>query len=170
MLYRSRYVLQSQEVSRTCVVVVHIPHLRCSWGHRLGDCLLLLRKPAMKWKDYWDCPEEIFIGAMLQFPLYFIIGWKILIIMPLCGLLWRLGGVEGGTKLARRIGVPLIICTITFVMLLKWTIFLAIPFMVWLAPSYGVDSWLYKIIKHAFLTRLICFGWYWFTFSIAYCL
>ena len=125
----------------------------------------------MKWRDYWDCPEEIFIGAVIQFPLYFIIGWKILFIMPLCGLLWRLGGVEGGVKWARWAVVPLIICTITFVMLHSWWIFLAAPFMVKLMPfSYGKSGWLYKWLKNDFLVRMITFCWYWLVFSIAYSL
>lgn len=122
----------------------------------------------VKWKDYWDCPEEIFIGAFLQFPLYFIIGWWILLIMPLCGLLWRLGGVEGGSKLARRLGVPFIVCLSTYLCTHSLIIFLAIPFMVWVAPSYGKDSWLFKLLKNDFLTRLLCFFWYWTSFALAY--
>jgi hypothetical protein len=123
----------------------------------------------MKWRGFWDNKEELFIGACLQFPLYFIIGWKILFIMPLCGLLWRLGGVEGGSKLARRIGVPLVVCTITFAVLHQWIIFLAVPFMVWLNPiSYGKEAWLYKILKNDFLVRNLGYLWYWAAFCIAF--
>jgi hypothetical protein len=120
----------------------------------------------MNWKAFWDCPEELFIGACLQFPLYFIIGWKILFIMPLCGLLWRLGGWEHGSKLFRRIGVPLCVCVPAFCVVHNPFIFLAVPFMVWLAPSYGEESWLFKLLKNDFLTRLICFAWYWTAFSV----
>ena len=123
----------------------------------------------MKWKDYWDCPEEIFIGAMLQFPLYFIVKWWIIPLMIICGLLWRLGGTEGSSKLFRRIGVPFLVCLSCFLVIHKIQIFLAIPFMIWIAPSYGVDSWLFKLVKNDFLTRLICFCWYWTAFSITYC-
>ena len=122
----------------------------------------------MKWKDFWDNPEELMIWGLLQFPLYFVIGWWILLIMPLCSVLGRFGGVEGGSKLARRIGVPLVVCWVTFAHTHQWQIFFAVPFMVWLAPSYGVESWLFKIIKNDFLTRLICFGWYWTVFAIAF--
>lgn len=120
--------------------------------------------------------EEIFIGAMLQFPLYFIVGWWVIPIQFVCGILWAIGGAEGGTKLARRIGVPLVVCTSTFVVLHQWTIFLAIPFMIWLCPwSYGADSWLFKSIKNLvnnqqkadFLTRGILYIWYWTMFGLA---
>ena len=125
----------------------------------------------MKWKDYFDCWEEIFNGAVLQFPIYFIVGWWVLPIMLACGLLWRLGGVDGGTKLARRIGVPLIVCSASFLANNHWVIFLAVPFMVWLNPiSYGKEAWLYKILKNDFLVRNLGYLWYWSAFSIAYCL
>jgi hypothetical protein len=113
-------------------------------------------------------PEEWFIGVTLQFPLYFIVGWWVIPIMLVCGLLWRLGGMAGSSKLFRRLGVPMVVCGVTFLVTHHWTIFLAIPFMVWLAPSYGIDSWLYKLIKNDFLTRIICFAWYWSMFSVAY--
>ena len=118
-------------------------------------------------KNFFDNWEEIFIGATLQFPLYFIIGWWVLPIMIACGLLWRLGGVEGGSKLFRRIGVPLLVTLATFLTLHHWLIFLAVPFMVWLAPSYGEKSWLFKLLKNDFITRVICFAWYWIAFSLA---
>ena len=122
----------------------------------------------MKWDDYFDNWEEIFIGAVFQFPLYFIIGWWVLPLMLVCGLLWRLGGVDGGTKLARRVAVPLLVCISAFAFSQRITIFLAVPFLVWIAPSYGKDSWLFKLLKNDFLTRLVTFAWYWTAFSIAY--
>ena len=123
----------------------------------------------MKWKDYWDCPEEIFVWACLQFPIYFIVGWWAIPIMILCGFLGRLGGVEGGVKWARWAVVPLIICTITFVMLHSWWIFLAAPFMEKISPfGYGKNSWLFKWLKKDFPVRLINFAWYWAVFAIAY--
>lgn len=116
--------------------------------------------------SFWDNPEEFFIGACLQFPLYFIVGWWVLPIMFICGILWRLGGWS--KKLFRRIGVPLVVCGASYLTLHHLAIFLAVPFMSWLAPSYGQDSWLYNRIKNDFLTRVICFGWYWTVFSIAF--
>ena len=122
----------------------------------------------MNWKALLE-PEEWFVGAVLQFPLYFIVGWWVLLVMGLCGLLWRLGGVKGGSKLFRRLGVPFVVCWCVFAATHHWTIFLAIPFMVWLAPSYGETSWLFKVLKYNnFMTRLVCFLWYWTAFSIAF--
>lgn len=130
----------------------------------------------MTLKDFLDNPEEIFIGAALQFPLYFIVGWWVAPVMLLCGVLWRLGGTAGGSKLFRRIGVPLVVCSMTFFSLHDWQIFLAIPFMVWLCPAaYGKDSWLYKWIlgivknekKADLIVRGILFVWYWSAFGIA---
>jgi hypothetical protein len=122
----------------------------------------------MTWKDYFDNWEEIIIdGICSSIFLYWIVGWWVIPLAVLCGFLWRLGGVTGGSKLYRRLGVPLLICGATFLTLHHWSIFLAIPFMVWPAPSYGKDSWLFKLLKNDFLTRLICFAWYWLMFSLA---
>jgi hypothetical protein len=123
----------------------------------------------MTWKDFWDCPEEIIIGGICSsIFLYWIIGWPVFAISGLSGLLWRAGGVRGGNKLFRRLGVPLLICGACYAARHQWQIFLAIPFMVWLAPSYGIDSWLRKRVKDDFLARTICFGWYWSAFGLAY--
>jgi hypothetical protein len=123
------------------------------------------------WKNFWDNKEELFIGAFLQFPLYFIVGWKILPIMVITAILWRWGGVTDGWKPARWALVPITICLSAFLAHCYWTIFLATPFMVKLMPfSYGKSGWLFKWLKNDFLVRLIFFGWYWLVFSIAYCL
>ena len=112
--------------------------------------------------------EELFIGAVLQFPLYFVVGWWVLPVMLACGILWRLGGWEHGNKLFRRLGVPATVCGVSMLFGVNWPILLAIPFMVWIAPSYGVESWLFKLIKNDFLTRVITYAWYWAMYSIAY--
>ncbi|OQA55933.1 MAG: hypothetical protein BWY42_01268 [Candidatus Omnitrophica bacterium ADurb.Bin277] len=121
-----------------------------------------------KIRTFFDNPEEVFIGACLQFPLYFIVGWWVIPIMLVCGLLWRYGGWAHGNKIARRLGVPIVVCASSMCFGVSWVILLAAPFMVWLAPSYGKESRLYKLIKNDFLTRLICFAWYWGAFSIGY--
>ena len=114
-------------------------------------------------------PEEWFIGAALQFPLYFIVGWWVLPIMLLCGLLWRLGGMAGSSKLFRKVGVPLVVCWCAFAATHHWAIFLAIPFMIWLNPaSYGKSGWLWKIFKADLPVRLIGYFWYWSVFTISY--
>lgn len=79
-----------------------------------------------------------------------------------------MGGWEHGSKLFRRIAVPGVVCLSAFIFDHHYMIFAAIPFMVWIAPSYGLDSWLYKLIRNDFLTRLICFAWYWLFFAIFY--
>lgn len=119
-------------------------------------------------KDSFWMWEEIFIGAVLQFPLYFIVGWIVLPAMIICGVFWRLGGWSGGNKLYRRLGVPLVVCLLSMGAGVGWQILLALPFMTWIAPSYGIDSWLFKLVKNDFLTRLICWAWYWSVFSVAY--
>jgi hypothetical protein len=122
----------------------------------------------MNIKSFFDNPEELFMGAVLQFPIYYVVGWWVLPIMLACGLLWRFGGAAGGNKLARRLGVPGLVCGATLIATGGWVILLAIPFMVWLAPSYGKDSFLFKFLKDDFLTRVITYAWYWIAFAIAY--
>ena len=119
--------------------------------------------------SFFDNLEELIIDGLLSsVPIYFIVGWWVLLITPLCGVLWRLGGWEHGNKTFRRIGVPAVICGATFLVTHHWPIFLAMPFMVWVAPSYGKDSWLFKLLKNDFLARIVCFAWYWFFFCLAY--
>lgn len=134
----------------------------------------------MNWESFFKGllePEEYFIGACLQFPIYFVVGWWVIPIMLICSLFWRLGGVAGGNKLFRRIGVPLVICLSTFLVVRDWPIFLAIPFMVWLCPSYGEGSSLYKFyskiadpVKADFLTRITTYVLYWASYFIAFIL
>ena len=120
--------------------------------------------------SFWQW-EEIFIGAVLQFPLYFIIHWWVLPVMAACGLLWRFGGWSKGVKWARWALVPAVVCIATFLFAHSWWIFLAAPFMVKLMPfSYGKSGWLYKWLKNDFLVRIITYSWYWSAFSIAYLL
>ena len=132
----------------------------------------------MKLKDFFDNPEELIIsGLMATVPIYWIIGWWVTPVFVACGLLWRAGGVTGGNKLFRRIGVPLVVCGATFLVFREWWIFLAGPFMVWLCPaSYGKSSWLFKWIlarvggdgrKADIITRGLLFFWYWSAFFIA---
>lgn len=122
----------------------------------------------MKWKSFFDTPEEFFVGAMLQWFLYFIVGWWVIPAMLVCAVLWRLGGWKYGNKLFRRVGVPIVVCGLAFASGIGWPIFLAGPFMVWLAPSYGEKTFLFKWLKNDFLVRIICYAWYWSAFSIAF--
>jgi hypothetical protein len=120
--------------------------------------------------SFWQWEEIIIGGLCSTIFLYFIVGWPVFAISLVSGLLWRLGGWKYGSKLFRRLGVPLVVCVSSMVAGVSWVILLAVPFMVWLAPSYGKESWLYKKLQNDFLTRIICFGWYWLAFSLAYML
>jgi hypothetical protein len=117
---------------------------------------------------FFDNPEEIMIGMLLQLPLYFITGWMVLPVMLACGIMWRLGGWAKGHKLWRRLGVPFVVCISAANTTNSMYLFLAVPFMVWLAPSYGKKSWLFRHMGDDFLTRLVCFAWYWGAFAIVY--
>jgi hypothetical protein len=121
-------------------------------------------------KDSFIQWEELFIGSCLQFPLYFIVGWWVLPIALICGILWRLGGWSHGHKLFRRLVVPMVVCGSSLLFGVSWAILLAVPFMVWLAPSYGKESWLFRVFNNDFVVRLICFAWYWAAFLAAFCI
>lgn len=119
--------------------------------------------------------EELFIGAMLQFPLYFILGWWVLPVMVICGIFWRIGGMEGGSKLFRRILIPALVCGSAALGVNDLGVLLAIPFMVWFAPSYGGSSTLFKFFmqvsnnrkKADLLTRCTTYFFYWASFMAA---
>lgn len=51
--------------------------------------------------------EEIAVGSWLQFPFYFLIGWWVIPLMVLSGVLWAVGGSRDSVKAIRRLGVPL---------------------------------------------------------------
>jgi len=132
----------------------------------------------VKWKDFWDNPEELLTGFCLQLPLWAITKLWTIPAMISCMFLYRWGGCKGGWKPARWALVPLMVCGASIACGVSWWILLAVPFMLKLAPSYGEESWLYNWVvslvhlkkKADFLTRLICFGWYWGAFSLAYLL
>lgn len=127
-----------------------------------------------KIKDFFDNPEEIFIWSMLQFPLYFILGWYVIPVQLLCGILGRLGGWKYGNKAFRRLGVPLTVCLATALTLHKLSILIAVPFMIWLCPSYGASGWLFKtclkLTSNHKMADLLCRGItyiiYWTSFTL----
>ena len=119
-------------------------------------------------KSFLDTPEEFFIGAFLQFPLFYVVRWKIFVVMALCAILWRFGGWEHGSKLWRRIGVPVVVCGYAIMAGVPWLVLAAGPFMVWLAPSYGKEGILWKWFGRDLPVRVICFGWYWTALVLGY--
>ena len=123
----------------------------------------------MNWKSFFDNPEELFIsGLCASVFLYWVIGWWVIPVFFVNAFLWRYGGWEHGNKLARRVGVPIVVCGVSMLFGVGWAILLAGPFMVWLAPSYGEKSWLFKVFKEDFPTRFICFTWYWTAYLLAF--
>ena len=115
-----------------------------------------------------------------QFPLLWFVGLgRTLAVMAACALLGTLGGWAYGHKAFRWAGVPLVVCAAIFFFKPSggW-IFAAMPFMIKLAPSYGVVSPLRQFVAkrlaapddaHAVeaVTRLVCFLWYWSAILLA---
>ena len=66
-------------------------------------------------------PQEFIIGCLATVALAFKIHWWALLVIPLCGLLWMIGGTF--PKAIRRWGVP-IVCAVSH---LTWWCLLSIP-------------------------------------------
>ena len=58
--------------------------------------------------------EEMFVGACIQFPFYFFIGWLVLPLMAVSAVLWALGGAENSSKAYRRWGVAIATSVLVF--------------------------------------------------------
>jgi len=50
--------------------------------------------------------SELSVGAFVQFPFYYMIGWWVLVLMLVSALLWAYGGASHTSKSWRRWGVP----------------------------------------------------------------
>ena len=126
--------------------------------------------------------EEIFVGACIQFPFYFLVGWWVLALMPVSGFLWALGGAKDSSKLFRRLGVA--VATVVSVVVTNitwWPIASFIP-VGWgvLTLGYGMPDGedegsffgkLYlRILKNYklanFSTRLTTYIIYWVAFIV----
>lgn len=95
----------------------------------------------IKLKDFFDNVEELGIGAVFGLSPMLFINWWVLLTMPLCALLWRLGGVTGGNKLFRRVGIPLTLCGGVFLATFDWLSLL--PLLAMWAPltmGYGIPD------------------------------
>ena len=74
--------------------------------------------------------EELFVGACIQYPFYFLIGWWVLPLMVVSAILWALGGAEKSNKLFRRLGVP-VASSISVLLVLQW----------WFIPIFILPGW-----------------------------
>jgi len=70
------------------------------------------------------------------------------LLIPLCGLLWAWAGAKGTTRAWRWVLIPILI---SLALWNPWCLLLAIP----ASMGYGEESWLRKLVKSNFLTRLI---------------
>jgi hypothetical protein len=77
--------------------------------------------------------EEIFVGACIQFPFYFLIGWWVLPLMLVSGILWALGGAEKSNKLFRRLGVAVATSVAVVLTNLHWW-----PVLLFIPAGWGV--------------------------------
>ena len=60
----------------------------------------------------WLEPEEWVMWALVGAAFAGVLGWWCLVSIPVCAFAWRAGGVAGGNKLFRRIGVPISLSTL----------------------------------------------------------
>jgi hypothetical protein len=72
--------------------------------------------------------QEMILGGLSVAVLGFKISWIVLLLSPICAILWALGGDKDGSKLFRRLGVPLsAVAFSTLAWGLHWHYFLTIP-------------------------------------------
>ena len=120
-------------------------------------------------------PVEFFVGFFIELPFYYLVGVFILLVGVLSGLLWALGGAEGGNKLFRRIGVPLLTSLVLFCFGFGYFMILSgigASLALWL--GYGEESWLFKFYmkktaNHAkadFLTRMTTYFIFWLSYGL----
>lgn len=95
----------------------------------------------IKLKEFFDNREELAIGAIFGLSVVMFIGLWVFITMPMCALLWRLGGVTGGDEWFRRMGVPSVIVLSVFIASHQWISLLPIIlFWLPLTMGYGIPD------------------------------
>lgn len=112
--------------------------------------------------------EEFLVGAILQAPLFFLVGLWFVPISLVCGLLWAYGGAHGTNLLWRRWGVPAVVYAVIFYNNQSFLSLAVFP-LTWLtiAMGYGKTSRLWTFFRgflsHAradFTTRTILYCLY----------
>lgn len=112
--------------------------------------------------------QELWLGFLATITLYFKIGLWVIPLAILCSILWALGGAY--EKIIRRLGVPVAVCLVSFMLYKSYLIWFSMPFgyaILTIGDGYpdssDKGSWLgrqvAKCIKDAtiggFVTKLI---------------
>ena len=112
--------------------------------------------------------QEIVIGAIIGMALFPFIGILCLTTIPLCAIMYVLGGYEGWHKNWRRLGVPTVLCIALVLATKTWSVtpyLLAFWLTMWgsLTVGYGMNSpirsavvrWGVPMHMIEFVTRLV---------------
>ena len=84
-----------------------------------------------------------------------ILGIKLLLV-AICGFLYRAGGSDEFPKAVRRIGCPLTILA-SLILSQNWIGLISVPFIALAVTlGYGVNSKLTGLLKNKYLVRLVC--------------
>lgn len=87
--------------------------------------------------------EELIIGFIFGIAFSPIIHWWSLVIAPFTSIFWAISGSEWkyNFKLWRRLGVPLIACTVVYLVTKNWHIWVSLPFaFAILSMGYGIPD------------------------------
>ena len=99
--------------------------------------------------------SELLIGFAVGMAFWFKLGLIAIPLAILTSVLWALSGMKGHSKLWRRIGVPLVICLVTFAKFKDWTCWFSLPMaFVVLSLGYGIPD---AFDEGSMLGRF----WYW---------
>jgi hypothetical protein len=94
------------------------------------------------WESMME-PEEWVVGAAFGISFLPFMGWWGVLSAALCAFLWRLGGVKGGDKLFRRVGVPVVVGTFLILggsISLSWALLSACLSFGVLSLGYGIPD------------------------------
>lgn len=95
----------------------------------------------MTLSEFLDNREELATGFLFGLAQVFIAGWLAVAIAVPCAVLWRLGGVKGGNRWFRRLGVPCVIAGALF--LATHSLWCLVPFAAMWGPlslGYGIPD------------------------------
>ena len=85
--------------------------------------------------------EEIAVGSVVALAYMYFTGLLTIATVPLCALLWALGGAEKSSKAWRRIGVPIVLCgAIAYKDMWLTPLLSILPLLFVLRMGYGVPD------------------------------